>query len=75
MNPTVRLKHINKDHSCNKQDLARLAYGKLNVPFTRIFTTNEGYKAICRNEEDADKILNKEATKELEKIGILVMVP
>lgn len=75
MNPTVRLKHANKDHQCNKQDLASLAYGKLNVPFTRIFTTNEGYKAICRNIDDADKILSKDATKELERIGLLVMVP
>lgn len=75
MNPTVRLRHTNKDNPCSKQDLAGLAYGTLNVPFTRIFTTNEGYKVICRNEEDADKILNKEATREFERLGLTVMVP
>lgn len=75
MSQIIRLKHLNRDLPCTKLDLARLAYGKLNVPFTRIFTTNEGFKAICRNENDADRILNNEATKELEKIGLQVMVP
>lgn len=75
MIPTVRLKHKTKENPCSKQELASLAYGTLNIPFTRIFTTNEGYKVICRNEEDADILLNKNATKEMEKIGLLVLVP
>lgn len=40
-----------------------------------MFNTYEGFKVLCRNEEDADKNLSNEASVELEKIGLQVMVP
>lgn len=75
MTPTIRLKHLENVNACNKQDLARLAYGTLNVPFTRIFNTYEGFKVLCRSEDDADKVLSNEAAVELKKIGLQVLVP
>lgn len=75
MPPIIRLKHQDKQNQTEARNVVELAYGKFNVPFTRIFATNEGYKVICRNENDADKILGKEAKKELEKLGLQVIVP
>ena len=75
MPPIIRLKHFNKQHPVEAQKIVELAYGKLNVPFTRIFKTNEGFKVICRNEKDADKIQGKEAKKELQKIGLHLIIP
>lgn len=75
MAPTIRLKIVDKQNPAEKAKILELAYGKFKVPFTRIFNTNEGYKAICRNEQDADKILSKDAREELQKIGIQVLTP
>lgn len=75
MSPIIRLKHQDKQHPVEARKVVELAYGKFNVPFTRIFATNEGFKVICRNEKDADKILGKEAKPELEKLGLQVIVP
>lgn len=75
MPPIIRLKHYDKHHPVESRKIVELAYGKFNVPFTRIFNTNEGYKVICRNENDADKIQSKEAKQELEKIGLQLIIP
>lgn len=75
MAPTIRLKIVDKQNPAEKAKILELAYGKFKVPFTRIFNTNEGYKVICRNEQDADKILSKDAREELQKIGIQVLTP
>lgn len=75
MPPTVRLKHLDKQRPVEARKVIELAYGKFNVPFTRIFTTNEGFKVICRNENDADKILGMEARNELEKLGLQIVMP
>lgn len=75
MPPIIRLKHLDKQHPVEARKVVELAYGKFNVPFTRIFATNEGFKVICRNETDADKILGKDVKPELEKIGLQVIVP
>lgn len=75
MLPTVRLRSIDKQQPTEINKIVELAYGLFNVPFTRIFKTSEGYKAICRNEYDADKILNKSAQDELDKIGLQVIIP
>lgn len=71
----VRFKHLDRLHPTEPRKVVELAYGKFNVPFTRIFNTNEGFKVICRSEQDADKILSKDAQVELEKIGLQVIVP
>lgn len=75
MSPTLRLRNIDKQHPTDEQKIVKLAYGRFNVPFTRIFKTNEGFKAICRDEHDADKILSKNARDELENIGLQVLIP
>lgn len=75
MPPIIRLKHHDKHHPAEARKVIELAYGKFNVPFTRIFSTNEGFKVICRNENDADKIQSKEAKQELEKIGLQLIIP
>lgn len=75
MTTTVRLKHQDKQKPTEARKVVELAYCKFNVPFTRIFSTSEGYKVICRNEQDADKILSKEAKEELQKIGLIVITP
>lgn len=75
MPPIIRLKHKDKQNPTEARKVVELAFGKFNVPFTRIFTTNEGFKVICRNENDADKILGNEAKGEIEKIGLQIIVP
>lgn len=75
MLPTVRLKHQDKQRPTEANKVVELAYGKFNVPFTRIINTNEGFKVVCRNEQDADKILSKPAKVELQKIGLTVITP
>lgn len=75
MPPTVRLKHHDKQRPVEARKVIELAYGRFNVPFTRIFTTHEGFKVICRNENDADKIMCSEAKTELEKLGLQIIVP
>lgn len=75
MPPIIRLKHKDKQNPTEARKVVELAFGKFNVPFTRIFTTNEGFKVICRNENDADKILGNEAKGEIEKIGLQLIVP
>lgn len=72
---TIRLRVIDKQNPVEKSKILELSYGKFKVPFTRIFNTNEGYKAICRNEQDSEKILSKDAREELHKIGIQVLTP
>lgn len=75
MSPIIRLKHQDKQNPTEARRVVELAYGKFNVPFTRIFSTNDGFKVICRNEFDADKILGKEAKLELQKLGLQITVP
>lgn len=75
MAPAIRLKFIDKKKPVEKTKILELAYGKIKVPFTRIFNTNEGYKAICRNEQDVDRILSKDAREELQRIGVQVLTP
>lgn len=75
MPPTVRLKQQDKQRPVETRKIVELAYGKFNVPFTRIFSTNDGFKVICRDEQDADKMHSKEAKGELGKLGLLVITP
>lgn len=71
----VRLKHRDKHRPIPKCEVTKLAYGTFNVPFTRIFQTNEGYKAICKDDRDADKLLTQAAKEEFLKAGIIVIMP
>ena len=75
MSTHVRLKHIDKDNPTNKDAVTELAYGKFNVPFTRFFSTPDGFKAVCRSDRDTDKILTKEAIEEFVKHGLSVIIP
>lgn len=75
MQPIIRLKYYNRQQPCSQQELAQVTFGHLNVPFIRIFSTSDGFKVICRNEQDADKLLSNEAEKELKKIGVFVLTP
>ncbi|XP_042204158.1 PDF receptor-like [Homarus americanus] len=56
----VRLKIIDKRTAPSRSQITGTAYGTLNVPFTRIFSSNDGYTAICRDYRDADTILSPE---------------
>lgn len=75
MTTNVRLKVINKNHIPTRQQLTEVAYGKLNVPFTRIFTTGDGYKAVCRNSNEADVILSQNGVQAFSQIGLQVLMP
>lgn len=71
----VRLKYKDRNKTVVTSKVTELAYGKFNVPFTRIFQTNEGYKAICRNDDDADKMLTDEARQAFAAIGLNIIMP
>lgn len=71
----VRLKFRDKDNKCTTDKVAELAFGKFNVPFTRIFPTTDGFKAICRNDQDTDKLLTADAMKQFKNIGLNVYMP
>lgn len=75
MSTHVRLKFRDKNKKCSGEKVAELAYGRFNVPFTRIFPTPDGFKAICRNESEADKLLTAEANKQFNSIGLSVFMP
>lgn len=52
-----------------------VAFNKLNIPFTRLFDMSDGFKAVCRNTEDADILLGASGISEMAKIGIQVLMP
>lgn len=71
----VKLKFINNKAPPSNSKVTEIAFGKLNIPFTRLYTLNDGFKAICRNSNDADVILSAKGSKEFEKIGLQVIMP
>lgn len=50
-------------------------YGMNNVSLVRLIDIKSGYIALCQSEKDVDKILTKEATAVLDKIGIIPKPP
>lgn len=75
MPTNLRLRQLEKHKAVKAEDIIQLAYGKYNVPFTRIYKTNEGFKVICRNDQEADKLLTNEAKKDFEHLGTQVIIP
>ncbi|XP_042241273.1 uncharacterized protein LOC121878902 [Homarus americanus] len=67
-----RLKIIDKRTAPSRYQITETAYGTLNVPFTRIFSSNDGYTAICRDYGDADTILSPEGMQAFGDIGLQV---
>ena len=71
----VKLKFKDKSTPTPKDKVLQTAAVTLKSPFTRLFETGDGFKAICRNSVDADKILSREGITAFDKIGIQVMTP
>lgn len=71
----VRLKFINRQSPPNRSLVLQTAATLLNSPFTRLFDTGDGFKAVCRNQDDVDKILSIKGMTELKKIGLQVVTP
>lgn len=71
----IRLKHKDRNNPVTKTRLTQLAYGEFQVPFTRIFVTNDGFKAICKDDQDADKILSREVRNKFNDEGLIVIMP
>lgn len=75
MTVNVRLKHKDRANPTDRSRLIELAYVNLGVPLTRVFPTNDGYKMICRNDKEADKVLSSEAKKLFFNNGLVVVMP
>lgn len=75
MTTSIRIKHRDKGHSIGRGKVAEITYNKLQVPLTRIFSTNEGFKVICKDDFDSDKILSKEARDIFYNEGLIVVMP
>lgn len=71
----VRLKYKDKKTKVKKEEVKKIAFNNLHIPFVRLFETPDGFKAICRNDEEIDKVLSKKARDEFDKIGITVITP
>lgn len=71
----VRLKFKDKNKKCSGEKVAEIAYGKFNVPFSRIYPTDDGFKAVCNNDQECDKLLTTEAIKQFSNIGLAVFMP
>lgn len=75
MTTNVRFKFKDKQKSVSRNKLTELTFGILNVPLIRIFNTNDGYKAVCRNDDEADKLLNRVAVDLFDREGLSVVMP
>ena len=71
----VKLKFKDRSKPVAKETVLQTAAITVKAPFTRLFETGDGYKAICRSTEDAEKILSSYGVAEFNKIGITVMTP
>lgn len=71
----VKLRLSDRGKATTRQQIMDVAFTKLQVPFTRLFDMKDGYKAVCRNSEDADVLLSREGVSEMEKIGVQVIMP
>ena len=71
----VKLRYKDRGKPVPKEQVLQTAAIVLKAPFTRLFDTGDGYKAICRNNDDADKILSNLGVAEFAKIGITVVTP
>ena len=71
----VKLKFLNKQSPTDRLLVLQTASQLLKTPFTRLFDTGDGFKAVCRNSDDVDKILGKKGIDEFKKIGIQVVTP
>ena len=71
----VKLKFKDRTQPTPKDKVLQTAAITVKAPFTRLFETGDGYKAICRNAQEANRILSSQGISAFEKIGILVMIP
>ena len=71
----VKLRYKDRGKPVPIEKVLQTAAIILKAPFTRLFDTGDGYKAICRNSDDADKILSNLGVAEFAKIGITVVTP
>ena len=71
----VKLKFKDRSKPIAKEIVLQTAAITIKAPFTRLFDTGDGFKAICRSTEDAEKILSSHGVAEFGKIGITVITP
>lgn len=71
----VKLKFKDRGSKLTKAQVRNIAYNEVGVPFVRLYEIPEGYKALCKNDDDVDKLLSNEAKEEFDKNGITVVTP
>lgn len=71
----VKFKFKDKGRVVGRSKVAEICFGDLNVPLTKIFDTNDGYKAVCKDDEDADKLLTTRAVTAFDNNGLVVVMP
>ena len=66
----VKLKFKDRTKPTEKELVLQTAATVIKAPFTRLFDTGDGFKAMCRSTDDVDKILSSKGVAEFDKIGI-----
>lgn len=75
MTTKVKLKFKDRGRKITKAQIRSVACNEIGVPFVRLYEIPEGFKALCKNDEDVDKLLSNRAKVELEKNGVVVITP
>lgn len=75
MTTKIRIKFKDRNKQIPKAEVTALAYGQCNVPFTRLYVTPEGYKAVCRDDTEAERLLSNEAREIFYKAGLIIVIP
>lgn len=74
MTTNVRLK-FKKKNKVSRDKITEIAYGKLNIPLTRLYDSPDGYKAVCKDLNDVDILLSQKSIEIFDKEGIIVITP
>lgn len=75
MSTKVKLKFKERGKRISKEELKSLACNEIGVPFVRLYEIPEGYKALCKNDDEVDKLLNIRAKEVFERNGVVVITP
>lgn len=75
MSTKVKIKFKDKGKKISKAEVKSLACNEIGVPFVRLYEIPEGYKALCKNDEEVDKLLSKDAENVFESKGLIVITP
>lgn len=75
MSAKIKLKFKDKRKKIARAEVKSIACNNIGVPFVRLYEIPDGYKAVCRDDEEVDKLLSNTARKEMEKHGLMIITP